>query len=113
LDKLLAFGSKPPSLVEGNPLPPQALKTIAAARALWDALDAAEGDAAALPLQLPCRRMAYRAAVEARASDALQTSWRWALHLWLPSDRQQFNDVTQQAHESLLTLYPDMRNHSY
>ena len=111
LDKLLAGGGKLASPT-GGPTP-QNQKLIIAARALWDALDAAQACPAALPLLLPGRRLAYRAAVAAGASDALQAAWRWTLHLWTASDRQEFNDITHQAHESLLTLNPDMRNHSY
>jgi len=111
LDKLLASNGKLP-LVIGGPTP-QNQKIIAAARILWDALDVAQTNPAALPSQLRCRLAAYRAIVGARASEALQAKWRWALHLWTPTDRKQFTDTMQQAHESLLTLNPDMRNHSY
>ena len=110
LDKLLA-GAKLASLTKEQS--PQNQQVIAAARALWDALDAAQADPAALPVQLLGRRLAYRAAVAAGAPDTLQAAWRWTLHLWTAPDRQEFNDITHQAHESLLTLYPDMRNHSY
>ncbi|MGI4791442.1 MAG: ligand-binding sensor domain-containing protein [Janthinobacterium lividum] len=113
LDKLLAANGKLLLSIGGKSPTPQALKTIAAARALWDALDAAQNNPASLPLQLSCRLLAYRAAVKAGATDALQTEWRWALHFWTPADRQEFTDITQQAHESLLNLNPDMRNHSY
>jgi hypothetical protein len=113
LDKLLAGNGKFASSIGGASPTHQNQKIIAAARALWDALDAAQASSAALPYQLPGRRMAYRAAVAAGASDALQADWRWTLHFWTASDRQEFNDTMHQAHESLLTLYPDMRNHSY
>ena len=112
LDKLLA-GGNPASLTGGTSPTSQNQKTTAAARALWDALDAAQASSAALPYQLPGRWMAYYAAVAAGAPDALQAAWRWTLHVWTASDRREFNDITHQAHESLLTLYPDMRNHSY
>ncbi len=113
LDKLLAGNGKLASSIGGTSPTFQDQKIIPAARVLWDALDAVQDNPAALSFQLLGRRMAYRAAVAAGASDALQADWRWTLHLWNASDRQEFTDTMHQAHESLLTLYPDMRNHSY
>jgi hypothetical protein len=41
--------------------------------------------------------MAYRAAAAARANETLLENWRWALRLWTPQDRSQFNQSVAQA----------------
>lgn len=77
-------------------------ETLAAAQALWAALDSANAVQACLPFQHTFRLFAYRAASEAGAPDALLTQWRTTLLLWTPADHQAFGEAMTQAWQTHL-----------
>lgn len=88
-------------------------EVIASARALWSALDACWDKQSSVSFQWPYRLLAYRAIVNADALDVLQANWRWALRLWTQKDRQQFKEVMEQAHQSLLDNNPQMQGKEF
>jgi RNA polymerase sigma factor (sigma-70 family) len=63
---------------------------LQAAYKLWTSLDRVYDRAAAAPLQLPYRMLAYRAASAGGAKSELLANWRWALHLWTGQDRSEW-----------------------
>lgn len=65
--------------------------TLAAAQALWAALDAAD-EAGAAP-DTADRVLAYRAAASAGAPASLLTDWRENLHFWTAQDRADFDQA--------------------
>ena len=111
LDKLLAkeVSKQEIKSLSENSVP----QSISLARTLWSELDKEETTASTSSQQASYRLLTYRAISNNTDLGPLQAAWRWNLHLWTLSDRQQFAEVTHQAHETLLTLYPDMRNHKY
>jgi len=117
LEKILAAGKagiKPPVL---TPAEQEQTKhrseVIASARTLWSALDACWDKPGGVSLQWPYRLLAYRAIVSADAPDVLQANWRWALRLWTQKDREQFKEVMEQAHQSLLDNNPQMQGKDF
>ena len=111
LDKLLAkeVSKQEIKSLNENSVP----QSVSLARTLWSELDKEKTTASTSSLQASYRLLTYRAISNNTDLSPLQAAWRWKLHLWTLSDRQQFDEVTHQAHETLLTLYPDMRNHKY
>ncbi len=77
-------------------------QTLAAAQALWAALDSANAVQTCLPFQHTSRLLAYRAASEAGAPDALLTEWRRALLLWTAAEHQAFGEAMKQAWQTHL-----------
>ncbi len=84
--------------------------TIAQARSLWLALEAASGRLGVAGLLTPYRLQCYRAVAAADASSGLLPAWRWPLHLWTAQDRQDFDDTMAQAHKAMLDHNPEYRN---
>ena len=70
---------------------------LAAARALWSALDAAVWKKAGQKFERPLRLQALRSAVAAGAAPSLVANWRWNLQLWNESERTAWNETMQRA----------------
>ena len=110
LDKILAAQKKPTSSTRSvKAIPESDEKTVAAARALWSALDASYENDNTARWQWRPRLQAYRAAQAAHAPDALLENWRWKLTLWTPNDRQKWRDTMARARWSLLQFNPELK----
>ena len=70
---------------------------LAAARALWSALDEAVEKKGGQRFERPLRLQALRAAIAAGASPSLVANWRWNLQLWNEADRATWNQTMQLA----------------
>jgi len=75
-------------------------EVVKAARALWDASDAAMDKQDGAKWQWQARLSAYRAAQANGASNVLLENWRWKMPLWIASDRAQWNDAMKRAAQS-------------
>jgi hypothetical protein len=109
LDRILAAGL---DSVRRESATTQA-QTLDAARALWTAVDTAQGSEGSAFDIAWARWAAYRAASGLGAEARLLENWRWALHFWTPADRTLFADTIKRAHEAQLNHYPQMRGLSF
>ena len=92
---LPAFAAYAPPAVP--PPAPTETDTLTAARALWAALDAAQGRSGSETGQTRGQVLAYRAALAAQAPEALLTNWRWHLGFWSAADRADFDRAMSEA----------------
>jgi len=80
--------------VRYDPASPEVKKNnnrpVAAAIALWSALDGSYNLAGATNLQLPYRLLSYRAVQAAGGQQSLLANWRWHLQMWNAEDRKEF-----------------------
>lgn len=113
LEKLLASGGQVARKIPGTVAALNKERLTAASRSLWAALDKAQDEKSALVYQYPFRLLAYRAVLNANDSEVLQAAWRWKLRLWNPEDRDVFNQTMAKAHDTLLELYPEMKDGQY
>lgn len=74
-------------------IPGQTDTAILAARDLTSHLDNHAGEASTWLLQEPFRLLAYRAALQARASPDLLANMRWKLPVWTAADRAEFTQT--------------------
>ena len=93
------------------PLPPTDADTkragvVKAARALWDASDAAMDKEGGANWQWLARLFAYRAAQANLAPNVLLQNWRWKMALWVASDRPQWNDAMARVAQSYAIQNP-------
>jgi len=81
---------QPPSIAESaNNTSP----TVAKARQLWSALDAAYDRLGGVAAQRPMRILAYRAALAAGADPDLLSNWRRTLGLWTDQEKKDFDSA--------------------
>ena len=85
---------------------PKEADTLTAARALWSALEAAQGRSGSETVQTRGRVLAYRAALAAQAPDALLANWRWHLSLWSQADHADFDRAMSEAQKTQSVLTP-------
>lgn len=89
---------------------PGARWTSWAAQGLWSAMDEARGKPGGVAMEWPGRLLALRAALGTRSRQSMLASWRWRMALWTPEDRAEFGAVMARAHQSLISLEPQMKN---
>ena len=93
----------PTATLPANPSP-----TLAAAQALWTALDAADAQAGGAATDSADRILAYRAAAGAGAPPSLLENWRWTLRLWTPDDHLKLGRAMYLGWQAQLALTPSL-----
>jgi hypothetical protein len=79
-----------------------------AARDLCERLDDSWDKAGIEKVAYPYRLAAFRAATENKSSPALLTAWRWPLHLWMDSDREDFKTRVEEGWKKNKQLHPEL-----
>ncbi len=88
-------------------------RVVAAARRLWNAVEAKQGTREAALEGWALRFQALRTAQAADAPQVLEANWRWKLAVWTPQDRADWAKMMAQARKQLLELNPELRGGNY
>lgn len=84
--------------------------TMEKTAALVESLDDGFAKSGLLPLQVPLRVWAYRAAVANNAPAALLSNWRWQLGIWTQEDRDAFQKATETAYKAYSAKHPPKKD---